>query len=119
MIKLITSALQPSLCSASEQQSKPLRLGLFQMRWDSDPKAHVARLQEGVATCAHAGAELVFLPELTLSRYPADKRPQDDKDRQPERLEDGPTVAFAQAAARANDVFVQVSLYEQADRDDG
>ena len=65
------------------------------MRWNSDPKAHVARLHEGVATCAHAGAELVFLPELTLNRYPADKRPQADKDRQPERLEDGPTVTFA------------------------
>ena len=119
MIKLITSPLQPSLCNASERHAKPLRVGLFQMRWNSDPKAHVARLHEGVATCAHAGAELVFLPELTLNRYPADKRPQADKDRQPERLEDGPTVTFAKEAARANDVFVQVSLYEQANRDDG
>jgi N-carbamoylputrescine amidase len=39
-------------------------------------------------------------------------------DRQPEDIMTGPSVAFAKDAARENDVFVQVSLYEKVERDD-
>lgn len=119
MIKVITSSSQPSLCASTERTSRSLRVGLYQMKWYNDPKEHVERLHDGVAACAHAGADIVFLPELTLSRYPADTRPETDADRQPEALEGGPTVAFAKEAARNNDVFVQVSLYERVERDDG
>ena len=89
------------------------------MQWFDDPAEHLRRLHQGVATCANAGADVVFLPELTLSRYPADTRPKTAADRHPEDINRGPSVAFAREAAQINDVFVQVSLYEQVKRDDG
>ena len=62
---------------------------------------------------------VVFLPELTLSRYPADTRPQTAADRTPESLLDGPTFDFTRKAAVENQVYVQASLYEAVDRADG
>ena len=56
------------------------------------------------ATAAGAGARVVFLPELTLSRYPADALPEGRPDATAESLEDGPTVTFAREAAAASGV---------------
>lgn len=119
MVQVISTTLQPSLCHTAESVSRPMKVGLYQMKWYEDPDEHVRQLHEGVAACAHAGAQIVFLPELTLSRYPADTRPESPTDRQPEDILNGPTMAFARKAACENDVFVQVSLYEKLERDDG
>ena len=119
MVQVISTPLQPSLCAKGTPDPRNLRIGLYQMKWYDDVNKHLQQLHAGVAACAHAGAQIVFLPELTLSRYPADKRPESSADRQPEHLVTGPTVAFAKDAAHENDVFVQVSLYEKAERDDG
>ncbi len=119
MVQVISATLQPSLCATGESDSRQLRVGLYQMKWYDDASEHLQQLHAGVAACAHAGAQIVFLPELTLSRYPADKRPESSSDRQPEDIRNGPTVAFAKDAARENDVFVQVSLYERVEREDG
>ncbi|MEC8528961.1 MAG: nitrilase-related carbon-nitrogen hydrolase, partial [Pseudomonadota bacterium] len=119
MVQVISATLQPSLCATEESNSRQLRVGLYQMKWYDNASEHLQQLRAGVAACAHAGAQIVFLPELTLSRYPADKRPESSSDRQPEDIRNGPTVAFAKDAARENDVFVQVSLYEQVEREDG
>ena len=40
------------------------------------PPALVETLRDGIRTAAEAGARIVFLPELTLSRYPADTLPE-------------------------------------------
>jgi N-carbamoylputrescine amidase len=48
-------------------------------------------LNEGIAMAAEAGASIVFLQELTLSRYPADTRPTGIPNELAEPLEDGPT----------------------------
>ena len=119
MVQVISASLQPSLCATGKSDPRQLRVGLYQMKWYDDRSEHLKQLHAGVAACAHAGAQIVFLPELTLSRYPADKRPESTSDRQPEDIMNGPTVAFAKDAARESDVFVQVSLYEKAERDDG
>ena len=118
MVQVISATLQPSLCATGEPDPRRLKIGLYQMKWYQDPDEHSRQLHAGVAACAHAGAQIVFLPELTLSRYPADKRPESSADRQPEDILGGPTIAFAKEAARDNDVFVQVSLYEKVERDD-
>ena len=118
MVQVISATLQPSLCATGKSDPQPLRVGLYQMKWYDDPSEHLKQLHAGVAACAHAGAQIVFLPELTLSRYLADKRPESVGDRQPEDIMNGPSVAFAKDAARENDVFVQVSLYEKVERDD-
>lgn len=119
MVKLISSPLEPSYCPSEGRVPRPLSIGLYQMKWYEDPDIHLAHLYAGVAACASAGANIVFLPELTLSRYPADTRPQAASDRDPELLLDGPTANFARNAAIENNVYVQASLYEAVDRADG
>ena len=49
----------------------PLVVGLVQTRWHADADEHATVLADGVASAAAAGAAVVFLPELTLLRYPA------------------------------------------------
>jgi N-carbamoylputrescine amidase len=59
------------------------------------------------------------LPELTLSRYPADELPTGVPNHLAEPLLGGPTFEFAARAARANSIAVHASLYEFQDFADG
>jgi N-carbamoylputrescine amidase len=97
-----------------------LRVGAVQQRWHPDPEEHRAALSSGIRLAAEAGAELVCLQELTLSRYfavdPAGPGPEGA---QPEELSGGPTHRFAAAMARETGVRVHASLYERADGPDG
>jgi N-carbamoylputrescine amidase len=97
----------------------PLVVGLVQTRWHADAAEHADVLDDGVASAADAGAEVVFLPELTLLRYPADTRPSSRPSDLAEDLREGPTYRFAADAARAHGVVVHASLYERADGADG
>ncbi len=97
----------------------PLVVGLVQTRWHADADEHAAVLADGVASAAAAGAEIVFLPELTLLRYPADVKPDAEPAALAEPLEDGPTFRLAARWAAANGVIVHASLYERADGPDG
>ena len=72
----------------------------------------------GISSFANV-SRIVFLPELTLSRYPADTRPEGMASDLAESLEDGPTVAFARKAAADFGIHVHASLYERADEGDG
>ncbi|MEE2569873.1 nitrilase-related carbon-nitrogen hydrolase [Pseudarthrobacter sp. J64] len=106
-----------------------LRVGVVQHRWYADTAVLHAELTEGIERAAKLGATVVFLPELTLSRYPADTRPENDVSRPwadrprpsdiAEDLLAGPTFAFAAEAARQYDVSVHASLYQKADNPDG
>jgi N-carbamoylputrescine amidase len=98
------------------EPGRRFRIGAVQMRFDPDLDVHEAALAEGVCTAAGAGAQLVCLPELTLSPYFAvsDSGPGDDTAR-PEPVVGGPTHRFAAARAAEHDVFVHASLYEAAD----
>jgi N-carbamoylputrescine amidase len=98
---------------------EPLRVALVQMRWQEDQSAHQAKLAEGIAKAASAGAKIVFLPELTLSRYPADEMPTGPVLPLAEDLIDGPTHQFAATAAKANNVYVHASLFEREAQPDG
>ena len=71
---ILKARMQASLCPP-DQDARPARattVGLVQTRWHSDPLRHEEILREGIAAASCQGAEIVFLPELTLSRYPAD-----------------------------------------------
>ena len=118
-MKLIKATPLPSLARVDEGDGRQVTVGLLQMHWAADPQEHLATLNDGVATAAAAGASIVFLPELTLSRYPADTKPEGIPADLTESLTDGPTFAFAAAAAAEHGVFVHASLYEQADAQDG
>jgi N-carbamoylputrescine amidase len=124
LMRLIAAPAQPSLSRVGEADDRQVTVGLVQMHWTADSTEHLATLTEGIATAAGAGASIVFLPELTLSRYPADTRPAGVAADLAEPLVGGPTHTFAAAAAAAHNVLVSASLYEkaedqEADADDG
>lgn len=119
-MKLITaSSVLPSPARVNEPSATPLRVALVQHAWRDDPDRLVDILRDGIRQGAEAGAMIVFLPELTLSRYPADRLPSGTPSDRAEDLETGPTVAFARQAARDFGVFVHASLYEVAEQGDG
>ncbi|MGH1562501.1 nitrilase-related carbon-nitrogen hydrolase [Mumia sp. DW29H23] len=117
-MKLVTTPALPSLTpvAAGEdtESAVPLRIGVVQHRWREDPEELTTSLDDAIGQAADAGARVVFLPELTLSRYPADVRAGEEPDALAEDLEDGPTYAFAARAAAAHGVHVHASLYRRA-----
>jgi N-carbamoylputrescine amidase len=118
-MKLTVVESPQSLSRTKSPEREPLRVALVQMRWHESPIEHLASLNEGIRQAADAGAKIVFLPELTLNRYPADVEPTVEVLPLAEELEGGPTHAFAAAAARANNVFVHASLFEREAQPDG
>jgi len=120
-IRLI-DAFGPRSSPARKRESRrPLfRIGAVQQRWHADPVEHLDALTAGVQRAADAGAELVCLQELTLSRYFAvDARGPAATGVEPEQLPGGPTYGFAAHVAGETGAYVHASLYERADGDDG
>lgn len=91
----------------------PVRIGVVQHAWDADAVELADHLGEGIGLAARAGARIVFLPELTLSRYPADVLPSGIPVESAEDLLEGPTFAFAARAAAEHGIYVHASLYER------
>lgn len=118
MITLTASAAEP-LSRSTESRRPPLRVGLVQHRWRSDVDKLTKVLREGIDRAAGAGATAVFLPEITLLRYPADTPAGPNPGDGAEDLTGGPTFALAAEAAQANGIFVHASLYEKAPAADG
>jgi N-carbamoylputrescine amidase len=119
-IRVIQSVGIPeSLARVNEPQGMPLRVGLVQHRWRPDAQQLIVWLDEAIDAIAAAGASIAFLPEITLSRYPADTIPVGIASAGAEDLTTGPTVAFARAAAARTGIFVHTSLYRAADAGDG
>ena len=96
-----------------------LRVALVQFSWNQDQAAHQENIAQAVALAAQNGAEIVFLPELTLSRYPADTLPSGTPSDSAEDLESGPTFNLLTELARVHSVFVHGSLYEKTGFTDG
>ncbi|MCE3293741.1 MAG: hydrolase, partial [Arthrobacter sp.] len=125
----ITKLAAPDSPARTVPSTRPaLRIGVVQHRWQSSPAAVRAELNDGIERAARLGASVVFLPELTLSRYPADQVPDNDLSLGPGRprpsdiaedLLDGPTFRFAAEAARRHGICVHASLYQQAENPDG
>jgi N-carbamoylputrescine amidase len=118
-MKLTITEAPASLSRVKESTRKPLRVALVQTKWHQDESAHEAVLLDGIAKAAAAGARIVFLQELTLSRYPADVKPDGVPSKIAEDLVGGKTHRFAASAAKQHGVIVHASLYEQADLPDG
>ncbi len=123
-MKLLTNVTPPpSLARVHAPQRPPLRVGLVQHAWRAAPDELVDTLTDAIGIAAGEGAQVVFLPELTLSRYPAFERATGNPGDNAEQLMTGPTYAFAAQAAASHGVYVQASLYLKADaldgRDDG
>ncbi|WP_445167859.1 nitrilase-related carbon-nitrogen hydrolase [Mycolicibacterium sp. Dal123E01] len=119
MITLTAPALEP-LSRSGPSYRAPLRVGLVQHRWRPDRGELVSALRAGIDAAAGEGASVVFLPEITLLRYPADTPAGANPAALAEDLDSGPTFELAANAARANGIFVHASLYESTpDQPDG
>lgn len=118
-MKVIAAPPAPSLSRVHAPERTPVRIGAVQMHWEPDPATHRANLAEAIRLAAEAGARIVFLPELTLSRYPGDSRAQGLPRATAESLADGPTITFAAEQAREHGVWVHASLFESVDLADG
>lgn len=118
MIVLTAPAASP-LSRTTASHRPPLRVGLVQHRWRDDADELRKVLRAGIDHAADEGATAVFLPEITLLRYPADQPAAGQADALAEELLDGPTFALAADAATAHGIFVHASLYERAPGADG
>ena len=117
-MKLTKALALESLSRVSPSNRAPITVALVQTRWHSDATQHIAKLREGIKLAADSGAQVVFLQELTLSRYPADAKPAGQANALAEPL-DGPTFEFAKQAARDFNISVHASLFEHAELSDG
>ncbi|PCN48989.1 hydrolase [Curtobacterium sp. 'Ferrero'] len=116
---VLTAGPQPSpLREDLDRPRRSTRVALVQTRWHADPDAHRSVLADGIATAARAGADVVFLPELTLSRYPADTPATGTPKDSAESLDDGPTTTFVRGQAAEHGILVHASLYERPADDD-
>jgi N-carbamoylputrescine amidase len=118
-MKLTVATAPDSLSRVKAPTRNPLRVALVQTRWHQDELEHETVLLDGIEKAAAASAKIVFLQELTLSRYPADSKPEGVPSKIAEPLEGGKTHLFAAKAAKKYGVIVHASLYEQADLADG
>ncbi len=99
---------------------RPFRVGLVQERWHPDLQEHRQALAAGIRRAAEAGAQLVCLQELTLSRYFAvDPSGPAGAGVEAEELPGGPTYSFAARMAAETGAHVHASLYERAEAGDG
>ena len=98
-MKLTLAPAAAPLSRVKDAERSPVRVALVQTRWHESQEEHLAKLNEGIELAASAGASIVFLPELTLSRYPADAKPTTVPNYSAESLEDGATRRFAAKAA--------------------
>jgi len=118
-MKLTIAEAPASLSRVKDPTRTALRVALVQTKWHQDAAQHESVLMDGISKASQAGAKIVFLQELTLSRYPADVKPEGVPSKIAEQLKGGKTHLFAAKAAKECGVVIHASLYEQADLPDG
>lgn len=96
-----------------------VRVAAVQICWLEDPAEHAANIETHVRKAAEHGAKIVFLPELTLSRYPADVCPTGTPRETAEDLESGPTFNLVSGLAKELGITIHASLFESKDFADG
>jgi N-carbamoylputrescine amidase len=119
---LLITAAEPPHSPARKRPPRrpPFRIAAVQERWREDPDEHERALAAGIARAAEAGAALVCLQELTLSRYFAvDPGGPRATGVEPEPLPGGSTHEFAARMAGRFGLHVHASLYERAEGADG
>ena len=112
-MKMITASPGVSYARVQEPEHAPILVGAVQHRWHPDPAEHQMALAEGVRMAANAGARLVCLQELTLSKYIAVTPEGPRPGAQPEPLVGGPTTSFAGNLAKETGAYVHASLWEE------
>jgi N-carbamoylputrescine amidase len=117
---IVAPGVEDSPARTRPPERQPFRIGAVQERWHPDPEEHRAALAAGVRFASEAGAQLVCLQELTLSRYFAvEPGGPAAVGAEPEELPGGPTHRFAAELAAAHGVHLHASLFERAEEGDG
>ena len=99
-MKLTKVAAPNSLSRARVKERANLVVAAVQVSWRSDQLEHRANLEKAIRLASENGAEIVFLPELTLSRYPADVCPTGVPSETAEPLVGGETYSFVSRLAK-------------------
>ncbi len=94
--------------------SRAIKLALVQMPCDGTPADNLQRALKHVAEAAHAGAQLVALPELFLGPYFCQRKDDFTAFDRAEVIPGPTTEALAQAARRHRIVLVGGSIFEKA-----
>ncbi len=118
-MKLTKVSAPESLSRVRAKERANLVVAAVQVSWRSDVLEHRANLEKAIRLASENGAEIVFLPELTLSRYPADVCPTSVPDATAEPLVGGETYSFAARLAKELGVYIHASLFERTGFEDG
>lgn len=118
-MKLTKVAAPESLTRVRSKQRQNLMVAAVQVSWRSDELEHRANLEKAIRLAADNGAEIVFLPELTLSRYPADVCPTSVPSETAEPLVGGETYSFVSRLAKELGIHIHASLFEHTGFEDG
>ena len=112
---VMSGEVMPSPMRGARPSGRLLRVGAVQCAWMDDSDSMAAQVRDGVTIAVSAGAEVVFLQELTLSPYFCSSPTVDDAlARFGEDLETGPTVSLLRSLAADLGVAVHGSLYERS-----
>ena len=116
----VTQVVSPkSLSRVQEPERAVIKVAAVQIGHNVDSAAHIATVIEAIETAVDAGAQIIFLPELTLSKYPADTLPSGVPNQNAEQLESGPTFSLISQQAKKYSVVIHASLYQEAGLTDG
>ena len=116
----LTQVVSPkSLSRVREPARAVLKVAAVQLSHNVDSAAHTATVIGAIEIAVEAGAQIIFLPELTLSKYPADALPTGRPSQNAEQLESGPTFSLISQQAKKYGVVIHASLYQEAGLTDG
>ncbi|NBU22613.1 MAG: hydrolase [Actinobacteria bacterium] len=118
-MKVTKVSAPASLSRIKEAVRGSVTVAAVQVSWRSDEMEHKANLERAIRVAAENGAEIVFLPELTLSRYPADVCPTGIPSESAEPLLGGETFSFIARLAKELGIKIHASLYEETGFSDG
>ena len=116
----VTQVVSPkSLRRVREPERAVIKVAAVQLSHNVDSAAHTATVIGAIEIAVEAGAQIIFLPELTLSKYPADALPTGRPSQNAEQLESGPTFSLISQQAKKYGVVIHASLYQEAGLTDG
>ncbi len=108
-----------SLSRVKAPERGTITVAAVQVSWREDKREHQSNIENAIRLAKAQGAQIVFLPELTLSRYPADVCPTGIPSDSAEPLLGGETYTFISRLAKELDLAIHASLYEATGFADG
>lgn len=117
-MKITKVAAPESLSRTREPERSTIKVAAIQFSWREGQIEHQEMIASAIRDAAAEGAQVVFLPELTLSRYPADTLPEASPTETAEDLATGPTMQLVAGLARELKIFIHASVFEDRKFDD-